>query len=156
MTLAKSFAQAQSSLYGIAGHDIDDIAQDVVLSMLEQRRATPNPFTRNLVRTAVRHAAWAAERAQLGRVRHEEAPLRAAFDRQVETFIQAFGEQPTRLEEDFIAELIRENWHDQKRRPRRGFHRPIVVFSLDDLDDPDVAALWEKLNGGESDDEDEE
>jgi len=72
MTLAKSFAQAQSSLYGIARHDIDDIAQDVVPSMLEQRRATANPFTRNLVRTAVRHAAWAAERAQLGRVRHEE------------------------------------------------------------------------------------
>jgi hypothetical protein len=64
--------------------------------------------------------------------------------------------KPTRLEEDFIAELIRENWHDQKRRPRRGFHRPIVVSSLDDPDDSDVAALWEKLNGAESDDENEE
>jgi hypothetical protein len=64
--------------------------------------------------------------------------------------------KPTRLEENFTAELIRENWHDQKRRPRWGFRRPILVSSLDDPDDSHVAALWEKLNGAESDDENEE
>jgi hypothetical protein len=63
--------------------------------------------------------------------------------------------KPTRLEADFIAELIRDNWRDHKRRPRRGFRHPILVSSLDDLDDSHVAALWAKLNGGESEDEDE-
>jgi hypothetical protein len=95
-------------------------------------------------------------------VRGGHAELNAAMGARVvvtECLCAAFFisvSKPTRLEEDFIAELIRDSWHDHKRRPRPGSHRPILVSSLDDLDDSHVAALWEKLKGGESDDENEE
>lgn len=124
-TIDQAYASANHWIRRLGVHersrglmDADDLAQDGVLTLLERQAngveiANPKAY----IHTSIRGVAGNAG----SRVRQED---RAALKQHVAACRDAesrLGRELTASESDAIAKHIRDNWHDQDRKPSKNF-----------------------------------
>lgn len=126
---AQELARVAGIRAGLSAEDIEDVAQDTVLSVLTtQRNNGGKAVYGGLVRQA--------SRALVSRLvdthsRHEDSRAFTMWKRRVEEEQHTLGRHLTKAELDKLAEDIRANWHDPRHRPSVGFQHETKVVSFE-------------------------
>ena len=136
---AKQYSSVLAWRYGV---DADDLTQEALLAYVSAvHKGTPIANPGGYVKVAAaRRAATAVFLSQP--MSRDDGSSRAAVvilrDRSAER-MQALGRELTRSEVDELAESIRESF-PARRRPKKGFHHPRSIVSLDAVGEPAVAS----------------
>lgn len=119
--------------------DVDDLAQEGRLAILERQANgqvvnDPKAYGHTIIWGKANQAANTA-------VRQENRKALKLFNAECERQIAELDRPLTRAEEDQIATAIRENWHDQTRKPSADFRRFMgqMETSLNAFDSPEQA-----------------
>lgn len=111
-----NLAQRQGSVV-----DEEDIAQEILIMRLKAEREgkqVGKGYGHRSARSVVSKAASSVKR-------YEDRAGMAQYKERCEALEEALGRTLTNVEQDRIADEIREGWHDQRHRPTEGFHRRV-------------------------------
>ena len=121
--------------------DAEDLQQEVLLQMLERGRArgniteiTPaymNSVMRNTVARSVNAHSRGIGAENYAKVNSADLSAWGEFTRRVDEIELATGRVLSPSERDAVAEQIRDEWHDQRRKPTAGFHQHRFDLSID-------------------------
>lgn len=121
--------------------DAEDLQQEVLLQMLERGRArgniteiTPaymNSVMRNTVARSVNAHSRGIGAENYAKVNSADLSAWGEFARKVDEIELATGRMLSPSERDAVAEQIRDEWHDQRRKPTAGFHQHRFDQSMD-------------------------
>lgn len=146
----------------------DDIVQEALTNLLFQHAKNNTGYTPGLVTAAV-HTATIRTFNAAHNLRHEDKAGLRKFDSEVEKSEVALNRHLTAAELDDIARHVRENWTNDRHRPRLGFHLPkqktlsltdeSIYSEASDIEAPPIAptkttaadALVYQLESGELD-----
>lgn len=113
---------------GLSDHDIEDIAQETVFSVLRTRDRNNAPITGGLLRVASRAL---VSRLVDSHIRHEDSAALTAWKQKSAAIEQELGRHLTPGELDTLATEIRDNWHNPRHKPRIGFQHQVRFASTE-------------------------
>jgi hypothetical protein len=125
---SRVLARVAASKAGLNRWDAEDVAQDVVMSVLYTQSRTNEPIEGGLLRHAAR--ALVSRRMDTHQ-NHTDSTAYAQWKRDVEQMEAESGRHLTAAELDAYADEVRERWYDPRHRPTRGFQHETKVVSTD-------------------------
>ncbi|MGC0252683.1 hypothetical protein [Pseudactinotalea sp. Z1748] len=112
--------------------DAEDLEQEVLLQMMERARATGNiteitpaymnSAMRNIVSRSLNAHTRGIGAENYAKVNSADLGAWREFTTRVDEIELATGRALSPTERDAVAEQIRQDWHDQRRKPTDGFH----------------------------------
>ncbi|WP_375000155.1 hypothetical protein [Aeromicrobium sp. CTD01-1L150] len=131
---ARIWWSRQSGPVGHAGMDVDDVASEAVVALLQQRERGADieyekAFVDRIAKIAPTTGPGSVDRR-----------ARAMFRDRIAGFEQEHHRHPTRLERSDIADDIRAGWHDPRHRPSVGFEDETRQVWFEDYDRPAEAS----------------
>lgn len=128
LQLSTRIVREYSSRLNLSKHDTEDIIQETVMSALHTRKRQGKPITGGYVRTIAK--ALVSRRMDTHK-RHEDSKAFAMLKAEIEFIESVEGRHLTKAEIDEIADRIREDWHDPRHKPSKGFQNAPQVLSSD-------------------------
>ncbi|HEX9087858.1 MAG TPA: hypothetical protein VF867_10060 [Arthrobacter sp.] len=132
--VAHSSAVYHQAYYNQAGKsndkDVDDIAQEAILQILERvKKGGPITDFRQLVNSVTANV---TVRATANKFRAEDRRAYRLFVAKRDEAQGLLGRSLTQREEDTVAQIVLDEWHDPRHKPSKDFRTPHTVdTSLD-------------------------
>ena len=140
LDLAVSRVRTIGESMGLNPDDVEEVAQNSIVSLLTANAKNPHPFENWVVEKIDEAAKLGVEKAltaQEGAAQFADVQARLDLEERIASLEQSYGRELNSREIDDLAEWIRGDWTEWERRPSKGFHK----YRMVSLDDP--AVLYE-------------